>query len=90
LLRVNDVRVGARSLHNQKLLDAACGTRNHAAMNEESRVAAIFVRFSLQRLAIALVATAAVLAVIVACFGIAAAIAAFCLGAGACSLASRP
>ena len=58
-------------------------------MNEEKRAAAIFVRFSLQRFAVAIVTTVAVLAVVAASFGIAAAIAVACIGAGAASVATR-
>ena len=59
-------------------------------MNEEKRVAAIVARFSLQRLAVAVTTTVVVLAIVGACFGIAAAIAMACLGAGAASIATRP
>jgi hypothetical protein len=58
-------------------------------MNEQKRAAAIFVRFSLQRLAVTIVTAVAVLAIVGACFGIAAAIAMACLGAGAMSVATR-
>ena len=75
---------------NPAALDAAPAPRNHPDMNDKRRDAAIFVKFSLQRAAVAIGTAVAVLAIVVACLGIGAGIALACVGAGAASIATRP